>query len=145
MDFYAIGTALAGAYDDLTPPSGEREIQSSGLPENNLASFPCVVVFPPEWEAAHEGGARYTEQTWTVRFYRGQMSGDVNTNVTALLQWANTLFSATYSASKLGLSYIRKAVPITGLIGVHTYGGTEYGVVEIEVGVWTEDAVSLSA
>lgn len=144
LDFHAIGTALAGAYDGLTPPTDERNIQSSGLPENNIAAFPAVVVFPPEWEFAYEGGARYGEMTWTVRFYRGKMSGDVNIDTAALLKWASVLVDATHAASKLGLTVIRKAIPITGLIGVHTYAGTEYGVVELEVGVWTEDAVSLS-
>lgn len=144
LDFYAIGTALAGAYDNLTPPTGERSIQSSGLPENNIASFPAVVVFPPEWEIAYQSGARETEQTWTVRFYRGRMSGDINIDTTALLKWAGVLVDATHAASKLGIGPpIKKALPVSGLIGVHTYGGAEYGVVEMEIGVWTEDAVSL--
>lgn len=145
LDFLAIGTALAGAYDNLTPPDGERQIQYTGLPQNTLTAFPSVIVFPPEWEFAYEGGARYGESTWTVRFYRGRMSGDVNIDTTALLQWASVLVDATHAASKLGLSTVRKAIPVGGLIGVHTYGSTEYGVVELEVGVWTEDAVSLSA
>lgn len=145
LDFHAIGTALAAAYADVTPPTGEDAIASSSLPVNNIGAFPAVLVFPPEWESAYQSGARETEQTWTVRFYRGRMSGDVNIDTTALLKWVGPLMDVTHSASKLGLSYVRKALPISGLVGVHTVGGVEYGVVELEIGVWTEDAVSLAA
>lgn len=145
LDIYAIGTALAARYETVTAPSGETDIQYAGLPQNNLADFPAVVVFPPEWEFAYQSGSREGEMTWTVRFYRGRMSGDVNLDTTALLQWASVLIDATHGASKLGLTKVRKAIPTGGLVGVHTYGGVEYGVVELEVGVWTEDAVSLSA
>ncbi|MCC6619504.1 MAG: hypothetical protein IT341_10760 [Chloroflexi bacterium] len=145
IDFHAIGTALASAYANVTPPTDERSVQFADLPRNNLSSFPCVIVYPPEWETAYQSGARETTQTWTVRFYRGRMSGDVNADTTALLKWATVLVDATHAASKLGLSYVRKAIPAGGLVGVHNYGNIDYGVVELEVGVWTEDAVTLVA
>lgn len=146
LDLYAIGTALAGRYDNLTPPTGEPAIAYSGLPQNNLSSFPAVVVFPPEWDFAYQSGAREGEMTWTVRFYKGRMSGDVNIDTTALLKWASVLIDATHGAIGLGISggKVRKAIPTNGVVGVHTYGGVEYGVVELEIGVWTNDAVTLT-
>lgn len=144
LDFHAIGTALAGKYDGLTPPTGERSIQYAGLPRNNLSTFPAVVVFPPEWEFAYQA-QREGEMDWIVRFYRGSMSGDVNTDVTALLQWAGVLVDATHTGSKLGLSsVVKKAIPVSGEIGTHTYGGVEHGVVEITVRVFTNDTYSMT-
>lgn len=138
-DFYAIGTALAAAYANVEPPEGERNIQSSTLPTNNLSSFPAVIVFPPEWEFAYTA-TRDGEQDWVVRFYRGQMSGDVNKDTTALLKWATVLTRATHAASKLGLApEVDKAFPASGLIGVHEYGGVEYVVVEQTIRVWTTE------
>lgn len=156
LDMLSIADALAARFapGQVTPPTNPdtgsaypniRE-STARLP-NNPGAFPFVGVFPPEPGDAGftiGGGQRVGEMEFTIRFFYGEMTGDLDRHVTALYKWWGVLLDQLNSGMKLGLATVRKAIVLNSGIGVYTYAGVEHGIIEIKVGVTTEDTVVLA-
>jgi hypothetical protein len=156
LDLLAIADALAARFDSaqITPPTNPDtsvaypniRLASARLP-NNIPSFPAVGIFPPEPGDASftiGGGQRVAEMEFTIRFFYGEMTGDLPRHMIALYRWWGVLLDQLNSGMKLGLATVRKAIVISSGIGVYTYAGVEHGIIEIKVQVTTEDTVVLT-
>jgi hypothetical protein len=156
LNLLAIADGLAARFSaaNVTPPTNPLtggaypDIRSSTARlTNNLAAFPCVEVYPPEpgdAEFVYTSGQRRSTFEFVVRFYYGKSSGDLERDMIALYSWWSVLINQIHGAMKLGLApTVLKAIPTTSGIGIHTYGGVEYAVIEIAIQITTEDTVTL--
>src|SRR6266540_331541 len=148
----ADGLAARFAPGVLTPPTNPATAlpytnirESTARLPNNLTAFPCVEVYPPAPGGStmiFGGGIRTSEHEFTVRFYYGQSSGDLERDMVALYLWWSVLIDQLAGASKLGIGPpVMKAIPLSSGIGIHEYGGVEYAVIELAVQIKTEDTI----
>ncbi len=148
LDFLAIADALALRYSAayLIPPTGQPPIRkSTARPENNAPPTPFVFVLLDDWEiTGPASGWRKGELHFQVRLHHSRKAGDTAESHRALLMWAGVMMDATYAQSMLGLApTVMKALSVTGSLQVFTYGGVEFDGVQINVTVWTGDAVTV--
>jgi hypothetical protein len=150
----ADGLALRFAAANVTPPTNPVTTvaypnirESTARLPNNLTAFPCVEVYPPapgESDMTYMSGLRRSEHLFTVRFYLGKSSGDLERDMVALYLWWGVLIDQIHAAMKLGIGPpVLKAIPMSSGIGIHEYGGIEYAVIELSVQITTEDTVTL--
>lgn len=147
----ADGLAARFAPGAVTPPTNpatgsayQNIRESTARVPNNLTSFPYVAVFPPrpgDVELIIGGGQRRASWPFTVRFYYGLASGDLERDMVALYKWWGVLLDQVLKGYTLG-GTVLKALPTTSGIGIHEYGGTEYGVIELSVEITTEDEIA---
>jgi hypothetical protein len=156
LNMLAIADGLAARFApaNVTPPTNPTTSvaytnirESTARLPNNLTAFPCVEVYPPapgEGDMIIGGGQRRSTWPFTVRFYYGQSSGDLERDMVALYKWWSVLIDQVLLGYTLG-GTATKALPTTTGIGVHEYGGVEYAVIEMTVEVTTEDTYTMAA
>jgi hypothetical protein len=147
----ADGLALRFAPANVTPPTNpitsvayQNIRESTARLPNNLTAFPCVEVYPPapgEGQFIIGGGQRRSTLPFTVRFYLGKSSGDLERDMVALYAWWSVLLDQVLKGYTLG-GTVTKALPVDSGIGIHEYGGIEYAVIEQTVEITTEDTVT---
>jgi hypothetical protein len=149
LDMYAVGTALATQYGTVTAPAGTMggtAIRGATIETpNNIPAFPYIVIELPSGELPVGGGERRATHEFPVYFLFSRASGDTPRDKKALLQWLGPLFDATFTATKLGLTSVMKALPNSYEPVIYEYAGVEYHAWRFVVGVWTEDTVTLVA
>lgn len=138
-DFKAIADAIAVRFSaaNITPPSGETDIQEStaSLPDA-IHDEPTVLVFPPSSiDLSYGPSVRKALANYPVRFYLYKVR-DTPRNSELLNNWIQSLYDQTTGQVHLGLSsYVNKAVVTEIAVGPLTYGQTEYHGIELTVEV----------
>jgi len=145
VDYLAIADAVAGRYEGLTTPVGAQPIRSSTarLP-NSPGAFPIVGVVLDDGELTYLSSRVDGMIKATVRLYYGGSTADLPRMLAPLYAWLGVMLAATHGAVKLGLApAVTKAIPLGWDVGVFTWSGVEYIGLEIRLGIWTEETVTL--
>lgn len=152
VDFYALGTALAGTMGTATAPSsvplgGTAIRQATVLAPNGMEVWPALVVELPHSgsDATVDGGNQRLVSDFDVYFIIGQTSGDLVRMRETLLRWLGPLLNSTYAAMKLGQgSVVDKAYVISYAEQPYTYAAIEYPAWHLVVRVWTNQQVTVT-
>lgn len=142
LNYYAIGTALAGtmgtATPSATPPVGGTAIvTSTALPPNNLPSWPALLIELPHSAAdiAAGNGFQDNQFEFDAYFVIGTSSGDDPRIRQTLLLWLGPLIESTYGAYQLG-GLVDKAYVTSWRYEDYRYAGSVYPAWHLTVSVW---------
>ena len=148
MDYTQVITALAAKYDPsaITPPPGQPQIRiATALAPNNIPATPFLLVEPDKGTFVNNPGRRMGQHDFFVRLYLSKSVGDQKRELTSIYAWLTVLFDALNTGSKLGLApLVMKALMTNYLVAVFNYAGDEYDGIELNVSVWTEEAVQIT-
>lgn len=154
LDLYAVGTAIAGKFDDVAAPSGTQggtAIRGASVGVNSAPVTPYIVVELPEGEVGFE--AQYDRRAthdFSVFFLYSKASGDVPRDSAVMLKWIGPLLDALESGNTLGLGSesgwnVKKTRVLSYEPGNYDVGGQPYHSWRIVVRVWTWDDLAVSA
>jgi hypothetical protein len=146
MNLLTIADALAARYAPglVTPPAGLKNITAStARPPNNIPNTPFVIVWSQEGDLTYLAGQRDSEITLNVCFYYSKAEGDTPREYVALQSWVGVLLDCTHGQMQLGVTGVKKAIPLKWEIGTLIYAGVTYEAITIGVRVWTQEAVTL--
>ena len=108
-DLYAVGTAIADKFGDVTGPSGVQGgtlIRGASVGIHSVPVTPYIVVELPEGEieTALAVTPRRSSHDVHVYFLYEKSSGDVPRDTAVMLKWLGPLLTALDIGSRLGLS-----------------------------------------
>ena len=142
VDYYAVGTALAGTMGSATlstaPPLGGTAIrQSTVIGQNNLTNWPSLLVDLPHTSAdvAAGSGSQDTQWDFDVYFLLSFAAGDDPRIRKTLLMWLGALINSTYGSIQLG-GLVSKAYVVSATPVDYSYGGQVYPAWHLVVRVW---------
>ncbi len=153
MDLYAVGTALADKFGDVTAPSGTMGgtvIRQSTVGVQAVSVSPAIVVELPEGEVqTEEQSSRRITHDFHVYFLFGKASGDVPRDTAAMLKWLGPLLGALEAGNQLGLGSqdgwnVLKSRILSWQPGGYEVGGDTYHSWHFIVRVWTWDNLTVT-
>lgn len=153
LDLYAVGTALAGKFDDVTAPSGTMGgtvVRGSSVGVQTVPATPYVVVELPEGEVESEMQAdRRITHDFHVYFLYGKASGDVPRDTAAMLKWLGPLLDALETGNALGLGSqsgwnVVKSRTVSYEPGGYDVAGQPYHAWHFIARVWTWDNLTVT-
>lgn len=153
-DLYAVGTALAGKFDDVTGPSGVQGgtvIRGSSVGLQSVPVTPYIAVELPSGEVTVEEQAnRRSTHDFPVYFLYQKSSADVPRDTAVMLKWLGPLLDALETGNALGLGSesgwnVLKSRILSWEPGQYEVGGQPYHSWHFTVRVWTWDNLTVTA
>ena len=148
MDLHAVGTALAGKFDDVTGPTGVTggtAIRGSSVGIQSIPVTPYIIVEMPEGEVQSEdSGDRRITHDFHVYFMYQKASGDVPRDTAVMLKWLGPLLGALETDNTLGIGSqsgwsLLKSRILSYEPGNYEVGGQPYHSWHFIVRIWTQD------
>jgi hypothetical protein len=147
VNLLTIADALAARFAPglVTPPAGLKNITAAtSRPPNNIPNTPFVIAWPQSGDVTYTSAGREGEHSFDVCFYYSKAEADIPREYVALMSWLGVLLDRTHGQMQLGVTGVKKAIPMNWSIGVLTYAGTAYEAITLTVHVWTTEAVTLT-
>lgn len=153
LDMYAVGTALAGTFDDVTGPSGVQGgtvIRGASVGLQSVPITPYIAVELPDASVESEMQAdRRIAHDFHVYFLFQKSGADVPRDTAVLLKWLGPLLDALEAANALGLGSqsgwnVLKTRIVSYEPGQYEVGGQAYHSWHFTVRVWTWDNLSVT-
>jgi hypothetical protein len=147
MNLLTIADALAARFAPglVTPPAGRKNITAAtARPPNAIPNTPYVVAWADSGEVTFPPGQMQGEHEFKVTFYYSKSEADIPREYAALLDWVGVLLARLAGQTQLGVTGVKKAIPMRWEIGTAIYAGVTYEAIIITVHVWTEDNVTLT-
>lgn len=143
VDYFAMGTALAGTMGTATAPAGTMggtAIRSATVQApNSLNMAPALIVDLPatSGEVAAANSLQKYIWDWDVYFILDWSSSDEPRVRKALLQWLGPLVEATYGAVTLGAT-VTKAYVVSARFEEYQYDSGTYPAWHLVVRTWND-------
>jgi hypothetical protein len=126
MDTYAVGTALAARFGNITPPTGYDAIKlTTALAPDNISVYPAVIILPPDTTLSYSMNRQVDEMhVFTVRFIIPRSMG-TDRGIKALYAWRDAIVKGAVGNQDLDVVGVVSCLVTNVTMGDVSYGADD--------------------